>query len=84
MVEIIRSKYESLVPYLNERARRVWAATQARSLGWGGITQVCQATGLSRTTIYAGLSELQPSRGQKKKKRARSHVCADRAEAESG
>jgi hypothetical protein len=43
---------------MNERLRRQWAAAEARDLGWGGVTVVAQATGLSRTTITAGLREL--------------------------
>jgi len=38
--------------------RRQWAAAEARELGWGGVTVVAQATGLSRTTVTAGLREL--------------------------
>ena len=38
--------------------RRQWAATEARELGWGGVTAVAKATGLSRPTITAGLREL--------------------------
>ena len=48
---------------MDERLRRQWAATEARDLGWGGVTVVARATGLSRTTITAGLHELgQPAR----------------------
>src|SRR5512135_2961888 len=57
-VQAIRTKYESLEPVLDERARRLWAATEARAIGWGGISQVSEATGLSRITIKAGLTEL--------------------------
>ena len=57
-VEAIRTKYEDLEPVLDERARRIWAATEARAIGWGGISQVADATGLSRITIKAGLTEL--------------------------
>jgi transposase len=57
-VEAIRTKYTSLEPVLDERARRLWAATEARAIGWGGISQVSEATGLSRITIKAGLTEL--------------------------
>ncbi|HEX4797164.1 MAG TPA: ISAzo13 family transposase, partial [Humisphaera sp.] len=35
-----------------------WAATEARRMGYGGMSRVSQATGLSRTTIAAGLAEL--------------------------
>ena len=47
-----------LGPELDERARRVWAAAEALELGWGGASAVAQATGLSRTTIRAGIAEL--------------------------
>jgi len=43
---------------MDERIRRQWAATEARELGWGGVTMVARATGLSRTTITVGLREL--------------------------
>jgi len=43
---------------LNERSRRLWAATEAVSLGWGGVTAVAQATGIARKTIHAGIREL--------------------------
>jgi hypothetical protein len=58
----IQRKYQLLVPEMDERMRRQWAATEARDLGWGGISLVARATGLSRPTITAGLRELnQPS-----------------------
>ena len=41
----IRRKYRSLEPEMDERSRRQWAATEARDVGWGGITAVAQATG---------------------------------------
>ena len=48
---------------MDERMRRQWAAAEARELGWGGVTLVARATGMSRTTITAGLRELaQPAR----------------------
>ncbi|MBE9043480.1 ISAzo13 family transposase [Pleurocapsales cyanobacterium LEGE 10410] len=61
IIEKIKNKYEKLSPYLNEKTRRIWAAVEARSLGWGGISQVSSATGLSRTTIHAGISLLEES-----------------------
>ena len=54
----IRRKYRALLPEMDERGRRQWAAAEARELGWGGVTAVARATGLSRTTITAGLKEL--------------------------
>ena len=57
-MQSIKAKYTSLEPVLDERARRLWAAAEARAIGRGGITRVAEATGLSRVTIRAGLSEL--------------------------
>jgi transposase len=58
MDEIIANKYFSLKDELNERQRRLWAASEAVSLGYGGVTNVANATGLSRTTITQGIAEL--------------------------
>ena len=54
----IQTKYQALKPEMDERLRRQWAATESCELGWGGMTAVAQATGMSRTTITAGLREL--------------------------
>ena len=43
---------------MDERTRRQWAAAEAAELGWGGVSAVASATGLSRTAITAGLREL--------------------------
>jgi hypothetical protein len=53
----IRRKYHMLLPELDERLRRQWAAAEARELGWGGVSLVARATGLSRPTITAGMRE---------------------------
>jgi Rhodopirellula transposase DDE domain len=63
VVKSISDKYDLLSPYLNEKTRRLWAAIEAQSLGWGGISQVAFATGLSRTTIHAGIRLLSESDG---------------------
>jgi DNA-binding phage protein len=60
-IKSLEKKYELLEPYLNEKNRRLWAAIEAQSLGRGGISQVARATGLSRTTIYAGMRLLSES-----------------------
>jgi hypothetical protein len=54
----VRTKYELLLPLMTERLRRQWAACEAQTLGRGGVRTVAQATGLSRTTIWAGMKEL--------------------------
>jgi hypothetical protein len=55
---VLREKYSALAPFMDERLHRLWAAGEALALGWGGITLVAQATGLSQTTIRAGIAEL--------------------------
>ena len=54
----IRRKFRLVAVELDERRRRQWAAAEARDVGWGGISLVARATGLSRPTIMAGLKEL--------------------------
>jgi Rhodopirellula transposase DDE domain len=44
---------------MDERLRRQWAATEALALGWGGISAVAAATGLSRNTIAVGIGEIE-------------------------
>lgn len=56
--QAIAAKFSILSPLLDERARRLWAAVEARAMGRGGISRVAEATGLSRATIRAGLQEL--------------------------
>ena len=57
-IHSVRSKFESLKSILNERARRLWAASEARELGWGGIAVVEAATGISHSTIRKGIRQL--------------------------
>ena len=57
-LEAVRQKYNLLEPLMTERLRRQWAACEAQTLGRGGVHLVAQATGLSRTTIWAGQREL--------------------------
>lgn len=55
----IRQKFEALASCLNEHTRRVWAAAEARALGYGGISLVARATGISRRAILVGLREIE-------------------------
>jgi hypothetical protein len=57
-IEPIRRKFDALGPVMDERMRRQWAAAEAAEFGRGGVSAVATATGLSRTTITAGLREL--------------------------
>ena len=54
----LRRKFEQLGPSLNERTRRLWAATEAQAIGRGGIAAVRQATGLSYDAVARGLADL--------------------------
>ena len=58
LIEWIQEKYTAVVNDLDERARRRWAAAEARSLGWGGISAVAMAIGMSDRTIRNGIREL--------------------------
>ena len=55
----IRERYENVHAFLNERARRIWAGSEALALGYGGITAVSKATGLSARTIKSGIVEIE-------------------------
>jgi len=54
----LKKKMAVLWPHLDERARRLFAASEARQLGHGGVSLVSRACGLSRVTITKGLREL--------------------------
>lgn len=54
----IELKFAALEPVLDERVRRQWAAAEALAYGWGGMTAVSHATGLSVDTIRKGMEEL--------------------------
>jgi hypothetical protein len=64
MVEVagIRAQYEQLVAFLDERGRRLFAATEAMAVGLGGVTAVSAATGIARSTINRGIAELKSGR----------------------
>ena len=53
----LKCKYKALEPIMDERVARVWAGTEARALGRGGIALVCKATGMSRTRVRRGVRE---------------------------
>jgi transposase len=56
--EAIGERFRALAGELDERRRRLWAAAEARSCGFGGIAAVARATGISEGTIRRGLKEL--------------------------
>ena len=57
--QAIEKRFKLLRPFLNEKQRRILAVIEAQILGYGGISRVSKATGLSRNTIAAGAPELQ-------------------------
>jgi transposase len=59
VLETVEGKFRALEGRLDESSLRLWAAVEARSLGRGGVSAVAKAAGISRTTIYAGLAELE-------------------------
>ena len=56
--ESLHERFASLSPHLDERARRLWAATEAKVLGPGGAKVVSALTGIAASTIYRGLKHL--------------------------
>ena len=74
----IEAKFLALSGRLDEATLRIWAATEARSLGRGGVSAVARATGMSRTTIHAGLAELKATAQQEPaiKREARPRIRA--------
>jgi hypothetical protein len=56
---VIAQRFADVGPEFNERQRRLWAAAEARALGYGGVAAVSRATGISEDTIGRGKRELQ-------------------------
>jgi hypothetical protein len=56
--DTIRARFASLSPHLDERGRRLFAATEANTAGYGGIAAVSRITGIAASTIGRGLNEL--------------------------
>ena len=54
----IKTKYDEISLCLNERSRRLWCATEAKRLGYGGVKAVFLATGVAESTIARGVKEL--------------------------
>lgn len=55
---VIRERFTAVERELNERSRRLLAAAEAKTAGYGGITAVSRATGVARSTIGRGLKDL--------------------------
>ena len=59
----LRAKFDSLLPHLDERQRRLTLGAEARVLGHGGIKLVARAAGASPTTVSRGVAELEAGNG---------------------
>ena len=60
----ITARFDALAPFLNERDRRLFAASEARAAGRGGVAGVSRATGIARSTIGRGLTDLRSGAGR--------------------
>jgi len=63
VVEGLRQKYQLLKSELDERGRRLWAASESLVLGHGGVKAVVEATGLAENTVRRGRRELRAPTG---------------------
>ena len=57
-VRAARKRYLEMAPVLDEQSRRRFAALEARALGHGGVSLMSEISGLARSTIYRGLSDI--------------------------
>ena len=61
----IQRRFRSLAPFLDERMRRLVAASESEAIGYGGVSVVARATGVSRRAITEGVKELKKPRVDK-------------------
>jgi DDE family transposase len=60
--EALATKFPVMLPHLDERQRRLYLGSEARSLGHGGVEAVARAAGVSRQMVAAGAAELEAGR----------------------
>ena len=70
----IQRRFHSLLPFLNERLRRLVAAAESEVIGYGGISAVARATGVSRRAITDGRKELRQRKESRKTELAESRI----------
>ncbi|MBV8104443.1 MAG: hypothetical protein JO223_07445 [Hyphomicrobiales bacterium] len=56
--DAIRYRWDMVGSKLDERGRRMFAAGEVRTAGWGGLAVVSRVTGLARSTINRGEDDL--------------------------
>ena len=54
----LRERFKRISQHLDEKSRRLWCANEAVTIGYGGVSLVASATGVSRTTITEGKKEI--------------------------
>jgi transposase len=62
----IQHRFRSLSPFLDERMRRLVAAAESEAIGYGGVSAVARATGVSRRAITEGIKELRETKKTKR------------------
>jgi hypothetical protein len=60
-LEQIKIRHDLLVSVLDEKQYRLCLAAEAKSLGWGGMSQIAKVTHSSRNTISTGIEEFMKS-----------------------
>ena len=56
--DAILYRWQTVGCRLDEHGRRLFAAGEVRTAGWGGLAVVSRITGLARSTIYHGLCDI--------------------------
>jgi len=70
----IQRRFRSLSPFLDERMRRLVAAAESEAIGYGGVSAVARATGVSRRAITEGITELAQRKSARKIPPAQSRI----------
>ena len=70
----IQRRFRSLSPFLDERMRRLVAAAESEAIGYGGVSAVARATGVSRRAITEGVKELSQRKRSRKVQLAPSRI----------
>jgi len=72
--EDIQQRFRSLSVFLDERMRRLVAAAESDAIGYGGVSAVARATGVSRRAITEGLEELHQQKSSREALPAQSRI----------
>ena len=57
--EKLKEKIENILPFLNERQKRIFLGGEAKYIGYGGISKIAKLAGVSRPTIHKGITDLE-------------------------